>query len=69
MFGEISIFGVAVPTILGLALVAYLVYLVVKRGLAVFGVYRIVWHPALFDAALFVIALCGVASLSQWVLS
>jgi hypothetical protein len=40
---------------------------VLRRVLAYFGVYRFVWHRPLFDLALLVIVLGGVAALtSRW---
>lgn len=65
MFGDFNIFGVFVPRILILALVAYVLNLVLRRVLARLGVYRLVWHPGLFDLALFVLVLGGMAQLSE----
>jgi hypothetical protein len=67
MTGDFSLFGVFVPKILVLALVAYGLNLVLKRVLAGAGVYRLVWHPALFDLALFVLVLSGLAIAAQQV--
>lgn len=62
---EIAIYGLYVPSILLLALMA----LACSRALAwVFGrlgLYRLVWHPALFDVALFVILLGGLNSVFE----
>ena len=69
MIGDTIFYGVAVPTILVLALVAFIINLILKRVLAIVGVYQAIWHPALFDFALFVIVLCGAANISQWVQS
>ncbi|RYE77876.1 MAG: DUF1656 domain-containing protein [Hyphomicrobiales bacterium] len=65
MFGDFNIFGVFVPRILILALIAYVLNLVLRRVLARLGVYRLVWHPGLFDLALFVLVLGGMAQLSE----
>jgi hypothetical protein len=67
MTGDFSLFGVFVPKILVLALLAYGLNRVLKRVLASAGVYRLVWHPALFDLALFVLVLSGLAIASQQV--
>ena len=69
MFGDFDIFGVFVPRILVLALLAYILNLVLRRVLAGIGLYRLVWHPALFDLALFVLLLGGIANASEWYLS
>jgi hypothetical protein len=57
MIGEVSLYGIYVPWLLLLALLA----LALSRGLSYLlsraGFYRLVWHPALFDLALFVIVL------------
>ena len=67
MTGDVSLFGVFVPKILVLAVLAYGLNLILKRALAAAGFYRIVWHPALFDLALFVLVLSGLAIASQQV--
>jgi hypothetical protein len=69
MSGEIDIYGVYVPNLLALALATLLVSLVVRRVLAWFGLYGFVWHRGLFDVALYVVLLQGMALLSQWWLS
>jgi hypothetical protein len=57
MIGEINLYGIYVPWLLLLALLA----LALSRGLGFLlaraGFYRFVWHPALFDLAMFVIVL------------
>ncbi|WP_101675083.1 DUF1656 domain-containing protein [Alloalcanivorax mobilis] len=54
---ELDIHGVFVPTFMALMLVAY----VASRGLRLVlersGFYRLVWHRALFDLALYVVLL------------
>lgn len=62
MIGEISLYGIFVPRLLLLALLA----LALSRGLSLVlaraGFYRLVWHPALFDLALFVLLLGALSS-------
>jgi protein-S-isoprenylcysteine O-methyltransferase Ste14 len=55
MTGEFNIGGVLLSSVLVSALIAVAAAFVLRRLLAWAGVYRVVWHPALFDAALFVI--------------
>ncbi|MDK3016467.1 DUF1656 domain-containing protein [Pseudodonghicola flavimaris] len=50
---DIDLFGVFVPTLLILALACYVAYRLLHLGLARLGLYRRVWHPALFDVALY----------------
>jgi multidrug resistance efflux pump len=49
---EISFFGMFLPSILALALIAYLTTSLIARGLRAAGFYRFVWHPALFNLSL-----------------
>ncbi len=65
MIGEVSLYGIYVPPLLLLALLALLVSRVLSGLLARAGLYRLVWHPALFDLALFVIVLGGLSFLSS----
>jgi hypothetical protein len=55
---EIDIFGVLVPSLL-----------LVRAGLERTGIYRAVWHRALFDLAVFVCLLGGLVYLSSEFLS
>jgi Protein of unknown function (DUF1656) len=57
---EIDLFGVLVPSFLLWTVVAYLLARIASKLIARAGLYRQVWHPALFDFALFV---CLVSSL------
>jgi hypothetical protein len=65
MIGEISIGGVYVPSLLLWALIAFVLNVGLRRILAVTGFYRLVWHRALFDTALFVILLACVVGVSS----
>ena len=62
---EFDIGGVFVPDLLIAAVVAYLVSIVIRRVLAWTGFYRLVWHRALFDVALFVVLLGTITTLSS----
>ena len=65
MIGEINLYGIYVPWLLLLALLA----LALSRGLSYLlaraGLYRLVWHAALFDLALFVIVLGALSHFFQ----
>ncbi len=70
MIGEISLYGVLVPPLLLWALLAMLLSVPLRRMLAGAGFYRLVWHRALFDLALFVILLSVISALAEhWKLS
>lgn len=63
MSAEISLHGLYVPTLLLLALVALAGTRVLGRLLLRLGFYRLVWHPALFEFALFFILLGSLSTL------
>ena len=68
MIGEASFYGLYVPWLMLLCGVALGAQWGVHRLLGALGVYRWVWHPALFDTALYVLLLYAtstVASLLQ----
>ncbi len=54
-FVEIDILGLYFAPIGAILVAAWCVYIVVRRGADRFGFQRRVWHPALFEAALYVI--------------
>jgi len=57
MIKEIDLFGIYLPPMLAYAAAAALIWLVLRQCLAWAGVYRLVWHPALFNTALYVLVL------------
>lgn len=62
MIGELDIDGVFLSSVLVSALIALAISLPLRRLLAKVGAYRFVWHPALFDTALFVILWAAVVT-------
>jgi hypothetical protein len=66
---EVDIFGVLVPSLLLWIVVTYGLCALLRAFLQRAGVYRMVWHRALFDLALFVCLLGGVIYLSSEYLS
>jgi DMSO reductase anchor subunit len=52
MMRELDIGGVFFTPLLGGAAVSLFLWLALRAGLVRLGVYRWVWHPALFDLAL-----------------
>lgn len=68
MIGEFNIDGVFLPALLVWALVALLGSMLLRRVLRWAGFYRLVWHPVLFDVAIFIVLVGGVVSLaSTWI--
>ena len=62
MIGEFDIYGVYFPAFAVFAAIALLLQVVViNRLLDALGFYRLVWHRALFDLAIYVI-LVGVVT-------
>lgn len=57
MTGHLNIYGVYVPTMLAMMLGAYLLKAGLRTLLTRLGFYRFVWHPPLFNLALYIIVL------------
>ena len=57
MIGEFDIYGVYFPAFAVFAAIALLLQIAINRLLSAFGFYRLVWHRALFDLAIYVILL------------
>ena len=62
---EIDLFGVLVPSPLVWLLLTYGLCAMLRPVLERFGLYRFVWHRALFDLSLFVCMLGAVVYLSS----
>ena len=65
MIGEIDIFGIFVPAVLVLMLIAYLLSLAVRMVFGRIGLYRLVWHRSVFDLAVYVMLLGIVVIVSH----
>jgi hypothetical protein len=57
---ELDLFGVIVPSLLLWVVVAYVLARIARPVMTRTGLYRHVWHPALFDFALYVCLLAGL---------
>ena len=64
MIGEATFYGIYVPWLSLLALLALAATWAARRVLAEVGAYRWIWHPALFDLALYAVILWGASRLS-----
>lgn len=60
MTGHLNVYGVYVPVLLVTMLVAYGVKSLLGALLQRLGFYRWVWHPPLFNLALYIIVLGGL---------
>lgn len=55
MISDVNLFGLSINVALVTALVALLALALLRRVLAAIGLYRWIWHPSLFDLALFAV--------------
>ena len=62
---EIDIYGVLVPSLLLWLVVAYALSSLLRRLMQRFDLYRLVWHRALFNFAMFVCLLGVVVYVSE----
>ncbi|MET0743149.1 MAG: DUF1656 domain-containing protein [Microvirga sp.] len=53
MIKEINLFGVFLPPLFAYAAASLALWFVLRRSLEAVGAYRFVWHPALFNTALY----------------
>ncbi|AVA33938.1 MULTISPECIES: DUF1656 domain-containing protein [Cupriavidus] len=63
MPGEISIYGVYIPSLLVWMLAAFVITSAARAVLTRVGFYKLVWHRSLFNLALYAIVLGGVVAL------
>jgi hypothetical protein len=63
MIGEVDLNGVFISAVLVSGVIALAITYVLRRLLTLVGAYRLVWHEALFDTALFVIIWAAVVAL------
>ncbi|KAB0482800.1 Protein of unknown function [Pseudomonas reinekei] len=69
MIGDLDISGVFLPTLLVLMGITYVLYLLVHGVLTRLQFYRLVWHRALFNVALYALLLGAVDSLSRYLMT
>jgi Protein of unknown function (DUF1656) len=66
---ELDLFGVIVPSLLLWSVIAYFLARAVSKVMARIGLYRHVWHTALFDFALYVSIVASLVFVSKEFLS
>jgi hypothetical protein len=66
---ELDLFGVIVPSLLLWSVLAYFLARIVSKVMGRIGLYRHVWHPALFDFALYVSIVTTLVFVSKELLS
>lgn len=63
MFAEVSFVSLLVPGLLLTFIGCGVAFWIVDRAIARSGLYRHVWHPALFRVSVFVCLFCGTGLL------
>jgi hypothetical protein len=66
---ELDLFGVIVPSLLLWSVLAYFLARIVSKLMGRISLYRHVWHPALFDFAIYVSIVTGLVFASKEFLS
>jgi hypothetical protein len=66
---ELDLFGVIVPSLLLWSVVAYVLARITSKVMGRIGLYRHVWHGALFDFSLYVSIVTGLVFVSREILS
>jgi uncharacterized protein DUF1656 len=66
---ELDLFGVIVPSFLLWSVVAYLLARAISKVMARVGLYREVWHGALFDFAIYVCLIASLVFVSREIVS
>ena len=69
MIGDMDLSGVFLPTLLVLMGITYVLFLLVHGLLMRLHFYRLVWHRALFNVALYALLLGAVDSLSRYLMT
>ncbi len=59
-FGEVDVFGLYVAPAALILLIAAVAFVVLRRATERFGILRRVWHPALFEFAVYAILASGL---------
>ena len=62
---QLDLFGVVVPSLLLWSVVAYVLARTVSKLVTRAGLYRHVWHPALFDFSVYVCIVTSLVFLSK----
>ena len=62
---ELDLFGVLVPSLVLWSVLAFALGRFISKLIAVAGLYRQIWHPALFDFALYVCLITGLVFASK----
>lgn len=64
--GQLDLYGVFLPGLSALALGAYGLFRMMTSLFTRIGLYRAVWHPSLFNLALYVTLVSGLSAILNW---
>jgi hypothetical protein len=64
--GQFDLYGVSLPSFLAIALFAYGLFRMMTSLFARIGLYRGVWHPSLFNLALYITLVGGLSAIFNW---
>lgn len=67
MIYVVDLYGIYLPSLMLLAILAFVLLRALTRGLVALGFYRLVWHRPLFDLALYIVLLALSELLFRWV--
>jgi hypothetical protein len=62
---ELDLFGVLVPSLVLWSVLAFVLARIISKLIARAGLYRHIWHPALFDFAFYVFLVTGLVFASK----
>lgn len=62
---ELDLFGVLVPSLVLWSVLAFVLARIISKLIARAGLYRQIWHPALFDFAFYVCLVTGLVFASK----
>lgn len=66
MIGDLTLYGLYLPWLLVLCGLGLALSWALRRLLAAIGFYRWVWHPALFDLALYALVVWGLTAATSF---
>ena len=62
---ELDLFGVLVPSLVLWSVLAFVLARIISRLITRAGLYRRIWHPALFDFSLYICLVTGLVFASK----
>ena len=66
MTGQFELLGVFLPSLSAIMLCAYGAFRILTSIFARLGLYQAVWHPSLFNLALYITLVGGLSTILDW---